>query len=66
LRKDDGTGFFLMIVSTAPPEIAPLIVGQYRIIMTYHRKTKADSQIYSQAGICDPENVMIDIPWEAH
>lgn len=64
LRKEDGTGFFLMI-STAPPAIAPLIAGQYRLEMTYYRKIKDESQIFSQAGNSDPEKVIIDFPWEA-
>lgn len=64
LRKADGTGFFM--VMPAGPTFA---TGQYRVKLTYHRNNKVadpDSQVFSEAGNSTPENVTIDIPWQAH
>lgn len=61
LRKGDGTGFFLL---PSTPGSA-LTSGQYRLKMTYRRDNRAnapDSQLFSQAGVADPEQVTIDIP----
>jgi hypothetical protein len=68
LRKIDGTGFFIC-VPAAIPVGSQLTFGQYRVKMTYRRDNRAvapDSIVFSQAGVTDPEQVTIDIPWIAH
>ena len=68
LRKVDDTGFFI-VVPAAVPVGSHLAVGQYRLKMTYRRDNRAvapDSIVFRQAGVTDPEQVTIDIPWMAH
>jgi hypothetical protein len=59
LRKADGTGFFIMASS--------LEAGNYRVKMSYRRDNSTidpGSQVYSEAGNRNPENVIIEIPWQ--
>jgi hypothetical protein len=65
LRKADGTGF-CMVVPASAPSGSELPAGQYRLKLTYRRNnTPVDpnSQIFSQAGNTEPEQVTLDIPW---
>ena len=68
MRKVDGTGFFI-VVPAATPVGSQLAFGQYRLKMAYRRDNQdvvPDSVVLSQAGITDPEQIIIDIPWRAH
>jgi hypothetical protein len=61
VRKADGTSLFIFLPD-APQSEAKL----YRLKMTYYKDNTAknhDSQVLSQGGDKDPENVNIDIPW---
>ena len=67
LRKVDGTGFFIF-VPAAIPVGSRLASGQYRLQMTYRRDNQdvaPDSVVFRQAGLSNPEQVTIDIPWRA-
>jgi hypothetical protein len=70
LRKADDTAFFIIVPAAIPAADFPidwrLVAGQYRLKMTYRRDNKAydhDSQVLSEAGNTEPEQVSIDIPW---
>lgn len=68
LRKADGTGFFLA-KRQDKVGIGPLLPGDYRLKLTYHRdlsKVKSDSLIFSEAGDRSDEAVFLDIPWQSH
>lgn len=63
LRKADGTGFLLL---PSPPG-STFTAGQYRLNLVYRRDNQASdpgSQVFSQAGVTNPEQVTLDIPWE--
>ena len=64
LRKEDGTGFFVLIPSGSGSQ---LLQGQYRLRMTYHRAISSVDEIFlvlKEVGSSDDENVILDIPWE--
>jgi hypothetical protein len=68
LRKADGTGFCI-VEPAATPTGSELSPGYYRLKFTYRRNNKTfdpDSQIFSQAGNSEPEQVTLDIPWNSH
>lgn len=63
-RKADGTGFFIF-----RPSLARFEVGQYRLTMTYlrdNRDAEPEGQVFSEAGDKGPEQVTLDISWQAH
>jgi hypothetical protein len=61
VRRADGTG--LVLLPFGGP--APLIEGQYRLELIYHRERSDQVHPFSQAGDRSPERAAIDIPWEA-
>lgn len=63
LRKRDGTGFFLL----PPSDDSTFAKGQYRMKLKYLRDKGGgfdESERLSQGGDTDPEDVIIDIPWQ--
>jgi hypothetical protein len=66
LRKGDGTGFFIFLPAAVPTG-SLLPMGQYRLRMIYRRNNSAldpGSQVLSQAGINEPESIVLDVPWK--
>lgn len=61
VRRADGTGLVLLPFG-AP---SPLIEGQYRLVLTYHRERTGQVHPFSQAGDKSSEVAAIDIPWPA-
>ncbi len=61
VRRADGTG--LVLLPFGGP--TPLIEGQYRVDLTYHRERSGQVHPFSQAGDRAPEQAVIDIPWQA-
>jgi hypothetical protein len=61
VRRADGTGLVLLPFG-AP---SPLIEGQYRLELTWHRERSGQVHPFSQAGDRAPERAVIDIPWQA-
>ncbi|MFL6192744.1 MAG: hypothetical protein ACJ75H_01130 [Thermoanaerobaculia bacterium] len=62
VRRADGTGLVLLPFGSPP---SPLIEGQYRLELTYHRERTGQVHPFSQAGDRGPERAAIDIPWKA-
>jgi hypothetical protein len=60
VRRADGTGLVLL-----PFGGSPLVEGQYRLELTYHRERSDQVHPFSQAGDRSPERAAIDIPWKA-
>ena len=61
IRRADGTG--LVLLPLGGP--VPLIEGQYRVELTYHRERSGQVHTFSQAGDRASERAIIDIPWQA-
>ncbi|PYQ68367.1 MAG: hypothetical protein DMF53_00315, partial [Acidobacteria bacterium] len=61
IRRADGTG--LVLLPLGGP--VPLIEGQYRVELTYHRERSGQVHTFSQAGDRASERAVIDIPWKA-
>jgi hypothetical protein len=67
IRKADGTGFFVVVPAENPLH-SLLRQGLYRMKMTFRRNNRRSdppSQILSQDGNSNDEEVVIDIPWKA-
>ncbi|MEA2602073.1 MAG: hypothetical protein QOF89_3065 [Acidobacteriota bacterium] len=61
VRRADGTGLVLLPFGSP----SPLIEGQYRLDLLYHREKSDQVHPFSQAGDRSPERAAIDIPWRA-
>ncbi|HTG35306.1 MAG TPA: hypothetical protein VLB76_20490 [Thermoanaerobaculia bacterium] len=61
VRRADGTGLVLLPFGNP----APLLAGQYRVELTWHRERSGQVHPFSQAGDRTPERAVIDIPWQA-
>jgi hypothetical protein len=61
IRRADGTG--LVLLPFGGP--SPLVEGQYRVALTWHRERSGQVHTFSQAGDRTPEKAVIDIPWQA-
>jgi hypothetical protein len=67
--KADGTDFFRLLTTTDSSVGSLVPQGQYRLKTKYRRGNSTNdpnSQILKEAGNSDPENMIIDKPWNAH